>query len=669
MPTSLAAACQLLLDRCEKLDSADRKIFECVAVKGYCFPDIAERLGRYAAFLRTAGIRLDDVAFEESVVPAPHGPRSIAANGIAFLVRYERADAVADTLTRTLPGCKWEPTLRAMRIPGNLMVVESLRKMAMEGFEFCESADRLCEEVAQAAAERAKTSRAPTGHFRIEGLLGALRPYQQAGVEFATRTGCALIGDDMGLGKTAQALATVQALQAWPAVVVTIASVTLGWEAEAHKWLSGVRCVHWEGRTGTPAGADPVSDDDHVLHIVNYANLSYRLDELLAVNPRAVIFDESHHLKSGKSARTLAALALARRRPVRLLLSGTPVLNNPAELLPQLQILGSKVMTALGGWSHITSRYIAKKMKQFAKGKVGWDFSGSAHLPEFHERLRATCLLRRTKDQVLPELPPRIVTHVPLGMSPDGWTRYETAAKDIQGWLAAKAAVDPAWETTIAHLGAEEREYARAARYAEAIDRLDGMELLLKLGTLRQVAAEGKLPLAVEWCRELCAARKLVVFAHHKTVVRGLAAALRTDCGALLIDGETSAEQRQARVRSFVASPDCRMLSVSITAGGTGLDGLQHAAGDVAFLEYPWTPASLDQASSRVHRMGQPGTVHEWHLLARGTVDDDLAALLDVKAEMSATITDGIKPRQTAIAKGRALARRITCAPGSHKPS
>jgi SWI/SNF-related matrix-associated actin-dependent regulator 1 of chromatin subfamily A len=299
-------------------------------------------------------------------------------------------------------------------------------------------------------------------------------------------------------------------------------------------------------------------------------------------------------------------------------------------------------------------------MKQFAKGKVGWDFTGSAHLPEFHDRLRATCLLRRTKDQVLPELPPRIVTHVPLGMSPDGWTRYQAAAKDIKGWLAAKASVDPAWEPTIAHLGTDEREFARAERYAQAIEKLDGMELLLKLGTLRQVAAEGKLPLAIEWCRELCAARKLVVFAHHKAVVRGLADALRAEAGARIIDGETTGPRRQEAVRAFREDPACRLLSISITAGGTGLDGLQHAASDVAFLEYPWTPASLDQASSRVHRMGQAGTVHEWHLLARNTVDDDLAHLLDAKGKVCDALTDGVAPKEDAILRARDLARRLS---------
>jgi SNF2 family DNA or RNA helicase len=376
------------------------------------------------------------------------------------------------------------------------------------------------------------------------------------------------------------------------------------------------------------------------LHVINYDLLSARLPELQAVGFKSVIFDECHHLKNGKSKRTAAAKVIVRRVPVRLGLSGTPILNCPQELLTQLHVLGR--MKDVGGFWHFAKHYCAAK-----QSKHGWDFSGSANLVELHERLRGLCFLRRTKEQVLPELPPKISTRVPLGMTPEGWAKYHAAAKDLLGYLGEKAANAPGFQKQLAGMNPEDAEWAKAQRIAEVIEKMDGMELLRRLGELLQVAAAGKLALAKEWIREMCASRKLVLFAHHRAILSGPGGLLdefRGELGAVLIDGDTPSAKRQGMVRDFKTGKG-RLFLVNLIAGGTGLDGLQHAASDVAFLERPWTPAGLEQAASRLHRIGQGGTVHDSHLIGPGTVDDELLALLAVKAEVCSGVNDGLEAR------------------------
>ena len=654
----LAGAVHVLVTlESEKLSAPDVLRLGWLDIKGGTEWTAIERLDAhtrcepYREVLRLHGIRWKPVPTSGAAVERAEAvsTRKIWAFDNRFLVRFPYGDIEAKAAVAVVPGIRWNGAAYAVK--AGVATADAMDVMVRDhGFVLDEQGEAEVAAVRAQAAALAIASRAKEGALAIEGFEGDLRPYQASGVAYLTLTKKAFLADDMGLGKTAQALATVQALGAWPAVVVTLASVKLGWKAECERWLPGVKVVMVEGKTAG-AGFGECAAGGRVLYIVNYDILPVRVEELKGAG--SVIFDESQHLKNGKAKRTIAAKALARGVAVRFCLSGTPVLNRPIELLPQLQILGR--LDDLGGFWHFTQRYCAAKQANHGGGKTGWDMSGAAHLDELHEKLRGVCFLRRTKDQVLAELPPQVVTGVPLGMTVDGRRRYDAAEADIKAWLADKAC-GAAWEKSVAHLGEEEREWQRSVKILEAIERLDGMELLLRMQTLGLVAAEGKRALAAEWIGELCGSRKVVLFGHHRAVMReGLFMDL-ADRGAVMIDGDTPGPARTAAVARFTRDPACRVLLANLTAGGTGLDGLQHAAADVAFIEWPWTPAGVEQAVSRVHRMGQAGTVHVWHLMAEDTVDTARLAVLAAKADTVGLLTDGDR-RLGALAAARTVAR------------
>ena len=148
-----------------------------------------------------------------------------------------------------------------------------------------------------------------------------------------------------------------------------------------------------------------------------------------------------------------------------------------------------------------------------------------------------------------------------------------------------------------------------------------------KLGAVRQ------------WVQDFTATgQKLVIFAHHTDVVRALADEFADGC---VISGETSTEDRQRAVDRFQNDPAQRVIVCNLKAGGVGLT--LTAASDVLFVEQGWTPADMDQAADRCHRIGQQDSVTAWNLLAAGTIDEDVADLIAQKRVVVDAVTDGIR--------------------------
>lgn len=552
----------------------------------------------------------------------------------------------------------------AGRLPFGPAQAENMTNAARQfGWKLTEQAEAAIEHARNQARELREASRAVSGDLVVDGIGAELRPYQRAGVEYLVRVKRAFLGDDMGLGKTAQALCAVHALGAFPLIVVTLAVCKPGWEEEVKRWLPGARPVLWSGEKPGEGFSGPVEPvcDEPVVHVINYDLVPSRLEELQAIGAKAVVLDESQRIKNRKTKRAQAVLALGKRKPVKFCLSGTPAEKTPSELITQLQFLGR--LNDVGGFALFTQRFCAAQTGKHGMNlqgpKVGtraWREWQGVLRNELSPALRSCCLLRRERQDVLKELPPKVVTRVPLAMSEQGRVRYESASKDIVGWLAEKAGTNAAWETTVAHLEPEAREGMRAERIAAAVEKLDGMELLLRLGTLRQAAGEAKLAAAKEWVEAFLEnGRKLALFAHHRPLVQGLAAQFHAP---VIAGGVSDAQRRTARDR-FMRDPNCRLIVLSLTSGGTGLDGLQRAGADVAFLEEPWTPAALDQAVARLWRMGQENVVHEWHLHARGTVDEELwERLANTRETLSSAMGDSDR-QSVAMDIGRAVARAL----------
>ncbi len=313
------------------------------------------------------------------------------------------------------------------------------------------------------------------------------------------------LADEQGLGKTIEALATVQADEAFPAVVVCPANLKLNWMREIEHWLPGrtVRLLSGLGRSSGPEDAE--------LTVVNYDILDARLEELLAERPRAVVIDEAHYCKNPAAKRTRAVQKLAagvEREGLVLALSGTPIVNRPTELISQLRILG--------------------RLEDFGSGvQFGARFRGADAHQRLHWHLRARCYVRRLKQDVLPQLPAKTRAVVPVEL--DNEAEYRLAERDLLAWLRSQP-------LDLRELDAKVAAALRAER-------------LVRLNALKLLAARGKLASALAWIHDFTTSgERLVVFARHREVQR---AVIERFPSALHILGEDRPGDRDGALRSF----------------------------------------------------------------------------------------------------------------------
>jgi hypothetical protein len=445
------------------------------------------------------------------------------------------------------------------------------------------------------AAGLVALSAATDAPLDVPTLGGELKPFQRAGVRYLLAQRRAFLADEQGLGKTIEALATLEADAAYPAIVVCPASLKLNWLRELELWLPGRST---QALTGTRGNA-PIERAD--VTVVNYDIVAGRLSALQALSPRALVLDESHYCKNAAAKRTQAVQRLSAAVPregLVLALTGTPVMNRPPELISQLRILG--------------------RLGDFGSGaQFGKRFRGpDAHL-RLHWHLRARCFARRLKADVLPQLPAKTRGIVPVEL--DNEPEYRLAERDLVAWLQSQP-------FDLRELDARVAAALRAER-------------LVRLNALKLLAARGKLHAALAWIHDFCSSgERLVVFAHHREIQR---AVLERFPAALHILGEDSHTARDASLRAFQEpdGADNQLIVCSIEVAGHGITLTRSS--NVAFLELDWTPAKHDQAEDRCHRLGQLDTVNATYLLAAGTVDETIGTLLERKRAVIGAVTDG----------------------------
>jgi SWI/SNF-related matrix-associated actin-dependent regulator 1 of chromatin subfamily A len=489
----------------------------------------------------------------------------------------------------------------ATAVPGDPALAPAFARFIAEhpGVALDERARDLIDELQtdyDRAAETVALSYAEDAELDGVALGGELHPFQRAGVRYALERRRTFIADEQGLGKTVQALATLESDGAFPAVVVCPASMKLTWERESRHWLPDRSVTVLDGRAET-GWTDDAEEAEIV--VLNYDILEAHLERLTAREPRAVVFDESHYVKNPGAARTKAALELVGRLPedaLRLALTGTPVLNRAEELVAQLRVLGR--LREFGSGARLTRRFRA----------AGSD-------DRLHWNLRAHCYVRRTKKQVLPQLPAKRHDTVPVLLSNE--REYRLAEQDVIAWL----------QSLPLDLRTIDNKVAAALR----------AEQLVRLNNLRQLAVAGKLPTALAWIDDfLESGEPLVVFAEHIATQR---AVLDRFPGAVHILGSDSSQSRQDAVDAFQAEDGPQLIVCALKAASQGITLTR--ASNVAFLELDWTPARHDQAEDRLHRIGQESAVTAWYLLAPDTIDETMAELLQRKRGLIDAVTDG----------------------------
>lgn len=453
----------------------------------------------------------------------------------------------------------------------------------------------------------------------IPGLAMDLFPFQRAGVAYALEHRRIFNASEVGLGKTLQALASLEAGDAWPAVIVCPAAVKLNWLREARRALPKRHGLVLSGTKARPFG---LLRPDYV--VVNYDVVGAWNDVLVKeLQPKGLVIDESHLCKEPTTQRTQHVQELGAAVPrdggeMVLALSATPVLNQRREYAAQLEALG--------------------RLQEFGGAKaVEYDPDVAEHLKS------AGAMFRVLKKDVLQDLPPVIWSYVPVEPDPKVMERYEKAERDLLHYLAEQAA-EVARET-----GADPRAAAFKARM-----RARSAEHLVRIGVLKQLAAKAKLPAAKQWVQgEIGAGEKLLLFAHHMAILDSIQATF----GCQAIRGGQKAEERMAVVDRFQEGKD-PLLALGLTAGGVGLT--LTAAELVVFLEQGWTPAIHDQAVGRVW-----GRLNDCHgaraavLFVEGTIDEFIMQLLAQKRIEVDHATDGIDPDDLSDTGGQSIAGEL----------
>jgi SNF2 family DNA or RNA helicase len=570
--------------------------------------------GRDFALKHGFDVTVDVMKFTVSQNKKPSTARVwINAGSISIRYPYER---VAIKAIKQIPAVSWDGEQRAWTAP-----MSSVKNVIAWAGMFDVTVDN--EIMVEATHVEEKTnqlieaSRSTDAVIAIDKLQGDLLPYQRAGVQYAANARRTFIADEMGLGKTVMAICTVEyVMDSYPVVVVCPPSLVLNWAKEWNKWLPERRVLTVTNRKVFP------DEGTYDVVIVGYSNIPHWEKRL--TGHRSYIFDESHYCKTPTAQRTKAAVKIARSAPKEglvLCLTGTPVTNRPNEYASQLEILGR--LKEFGGLWGFYRRYCAAYQDSFGQ----WNISGNSHLDELNDRLRGACYIRRTKDQVLSELPPVVHSRLVVEGSSAGMKEYVKAEKDILFYIAERAR----------QLAIERGEPSHKAAMAAMI-RAEANEHLVRLSILRRLAAKAKMDSVHEWVdAHLEDGKKVVIAAHHREIVDELS----NKYGNLRIQGGMSVEEVELNKKKFqeLGVDKAPVIVLSMQAAKTG--HTLTASENCLFVELPWTPADVDQTYSRLHRLGQKGSVTATYLLAAGTIDEDIYDLIDKKRSVVDAAVEG----------------------------
>ena len=423
-----------------------------------------------------------------------------------------------------------------------------------------------------------------------------LLPYQQEGIAALLSRRELLLADDMGLGKTVQAIAALRILflqqRIQNALVVCPASLLVQWRRELARWASDLQVVTI---AGTPLERSNLWRMGAHVRLVSYETLRMDVVEIADSPARretwdVVVLDEASRIKNRESGNAIACKRLRRTR--RWALTGTPLENSLEDVISLLE---------------------------FLHGEPGAPPKIPAAPAEIVTQLRAT-QLRRKKEDVLRDLPPKQINELVLDLPPAQRTAYDRAEKEGILRLAQYGA-----DLSITHV----LELITRLKQICNVDPASG-----ESAKFRDIAQRME-TLTQEGHRALIFSQ----FTDETFGVARLAHVLRA-YHPLEFTGSLSPARRADVVQRFMSDPAYKVLLLSLRAGGVGLN-LQ-AASYVFHLDRWWNPAIEEQADSRAHRMGQPYPVTIFRYICAGTIEERIDATLKAKRKLFADLVDDV---------------------------
>ncbi|SFM03048.1 DEAD/DEAH box helicase [Pseudomonas sp. NFACC46-3] len=451
------------------------------------------------------------------------------------------------------------------------------------------------------------------------GLKATLRPYQLEGLNWMQtlrelEVG-GILGDDMGLGKTLQTLAHLLCeKQAGrldvPALAVMPTSLIPNWLDEAARFTPQLNVVALHGAARQKDFASLAQYD---LVLTTYALLPRDLEVLKSQAWSVLILDEAQNIKNPTSKAAQAARELNARQ--RLCLSGTPLENHLGELWSLFHFL-------LPGWLGDNKSFNRDYRTPIEK------HGNSERMHHLTARIKPF-LLRRKKEQVATELPPKTeIIH---------WVDLSDGQRDV--YETVRVAMDKKVRDEIARSGVGRSQIIILDALLKLRQVCCDLRLLNTVQTAKALrSGSSKLISLMEMLEELLSeGRKILLFSQFTSMLVLIEAELqKRSLTYSLLTGSTT--DRRTPVRDF-QSGKVSLFLISLKAGGTGLN--LTAADTVIHFDPWWNPAVENQATDRAYRIGQNKPVFVYKLIARGTVEEKIQALQEDKAALAGSLLDG----------------------------
>jgi hypothetical protein len=452
--------------------------------------------------------------------------------------------------------------------------------------------------------------RDPARHPLRKTLLKTeLLPYQLDGIAFALGAGRAVLADDMGLGKTIQGVGVAELLahQAGIRKVLVICPTSLKsqWRSEIERF-SDRSC---QLVVGSQADRPAQYENDKFFTVCNYEQVLRDLLAIERVKWDLIILDEGQRIKNWEAKTTNVVKRL--KSPFALVLSGTPLENRIDDLYSVVQFVDDR---RLGP----AFRFFNRHRVTDEKGKV----LGYKNLNQLRQHL-APILLRRTREQVLNQLPERTTEIVRIEPTEEQLDIHGAQMKIVasivrKSFISEMDLLRLRQALLMCRMSANSTYLCdkREPSYSSKLERLEEV--------LEQSFAESD--------------RKAVLFSEWTTMLTLVEEILRRlKLKYVRLDGSVPQKKRQQLVNEFQSEPDCRLF-ITTNAGSTGLN-LQ-AANTVINCDLPWNPAVLEQRIARAHRMGQKQPVHAFLLVTEQTLEETLLTTLSAKKDLALAALD-----------------------------
>lgn len=471
----------------------------------------------------------------------------------------------------------------------------------------------------------------PELRHQLPGAEPPPRSYQVTGARMIAASGQGLLNDDPGTGKTLTTLLGLRELQARgrlplaaPLLVICPASVVDSWVRDARRWIPEWQTVALRGPGREQWMRGPG------LRVASYEIAARDAEKLVAMRPAAVVIDECHLIKSAKSARSKAAVKLAGKADAVVAISGTPITHHAGDLHQALKALDP---ISFPSRERFDARYL-----DVVQGDYGDDVLGLNRFrePEFRACLYGTHR-RLAKEDVLPELPPKVYTERVVTLPADARRAYEEMERDMLARLDDGTEL-PAFDA----LARMQRLLALANSACDVeithgpdVDEDTGLPKMHVHVTPREPSWKIDELVTVLDERE---GRKALVFAPSRSLIELAGARLEKEGRRVTyITGRQSPAQKTRAEQAFQAG-EFDVLCATTGAGGVGIT--LTAASVVAFLQRPWAFVEATQAEDRAHRIGseQHASIEIVDIIAADTVDSRVRAVLGGKADATAEL-------------------------------